>query len=304
MAELPVHTAGLRKVYGGYTALEGLDLEVHPGEVVGLLGANGAGKTTTVKILLGLVAATAGEASLFGRRVADPQARRQVGYLPEHFRFPDWLTGAELLDYHGRLAGMPAADRRARIPEVLERVGLAGRGNQRLRSYSKGMTQRVGLAQAVFARPRLVLLDEPTSALDPIGRREVRDLIRDLREEGVAVLLNSHLLGEVELVCDRVAIVDRGRVVRAGRLDAMIGAGPQIRVRLDRVDERALAILGGLGEVMAVDDTTVVLAAEGTDPAAAVAAELVRAGYGLQALIPVHRSLEDIFVGLVSESSG
>jgi ABC-2 type transport system ATP-binding protein len=199
---------------------------------------------------------------------------------------------------------LPAADRRARIPEVLERVGLAGRGNQRLRSYSKGMTQRVGLAQAVFARPRLVLLDEPTSALDPIGRREVRDLIRDLREEGVAVLLNSHLLGEVELVCDRVAIVDRGRVVRAGRLDAMIGAGPQIRVRLDRVDERALAILGGLGEVMAVDDTTVVLAAEGTDPAAAVAAELVRAGYGLQALIPVHRSLEDIFVGLVSESSG
>ena len=304
MAELPVHTAGLRKVYGSSTALEGLDLEVHPGEVVGLLGANGAGKTTTVKILLGLVAATAGEANLFGRRVADPQARRQVGYLPEHFRFPDWLTGAELLDYHGRLAGMPAADRRARIPEVLERVGLAGRGNQRLRSYSKGMTQRVGLAQAVFARPRLVLLDEPTSALDPIGRREVRDLIRDLREEGVAVLLNSHLLGEVELVCDRVAIVDRGRVVRAGRLDAMIGPGPQIRVRLDRVDERALAILGGLGEVMAVDDTTVVLAAEGTDPAAAVAAELVRAGYGLQALIPVHRSLEDIFVGLVSESSG
>jgi ABC-2 type transport system ATP-binding protein len=304
VAELPVHTAGLRKVYGSSTALEGLDLEVHPGEVVGLLGANGAGKTTTVKILLGLVAATAGEASLFGRRVADPQARRQVGYLPEHFRFPDWLTGAELLDYHGRLAGMPAADRRARIPEVLERVGLAGRGNQRLRSYSKGMTQRVGLAQAVFARPRLVLLDEPTSALDPIGRREVRDLIRDLREEGVAVLLNSHLLGEVELVCDRVAIVDRGRVVRAGRLDAMIGPGPQIRVRLDRVDERALAILGGLGEVVAVDDTTVVLAAEGTDPAAAVAAELVRAGYGLQALIPVHRSLEDIFVGLVSEGSG
>ena len=304
MADLPVSTAGLRKVYGGSTALEGLDLEVRPGEVVGLLGANGAGKTTTVKILLGLVAATAGEASLFGRGVGDPEARRQVGYLPEHFRFPDWLTGAELLDYHGRLAGMPAAERRGRIPEVLERVGLAGRGNQRLRSYSKGMTQRVGLAQAVFAHPRLVLLDEPTSALDPIGRREVRDLIRDLREDGVAVLLNSHLLGEVELVCDRVAIVDHGRVVRAGRLDAMVGAGTQIRVGLDRVDERALALLGGFGEVVAVDATTVVLAAEGPDPAAAIAADLVRAGYGLQALIPVHRSLEDIFVGLVSESSG
>ena len=304
MADLPVSTAGLRKVYGGSTALEGLDLEVRPGEVVGLLGANGAGKTTTVKILLGLVAATAGEASLFGRGVGDPEARRQVGYLPEHFRFPDWLTGAELLDYHGRLAGMPAAERRGRIPEVLERVGLAGRGNQRLRSYSKGMTQRVGLAQAVLAHPRLVLLDEPTSALDPIGRREVRDLIRDLREDGVAVLLNSHLLGEVELVCDRVAIVDRGRVVRAGRLDTMVGAGTQIRVRLDRVDERALALLGGFGEVVAVDDTTVVLTAEGSDPAAEVAAELVRAGYGLQALIPVHRSLEDIFVGLVSGSAG
>src|SRR5262249_35218408 len=159
--------AGLRKEYGRKIALHGLDLRVQPGEVFGFLGPNGAGKTTTVKILLGLVAPTLGEARLFGKPVGDAEARRRVGYLPENFRFHDWLPGAELLDFHGRLAGVSRAERAQRVPEVLEQVGLGGRGGDRLNSYSKGMTQRIGLAQAIIHRPDLVLLDEPTSALDP-----------------------------------------------------------------------------------------------------------------------------------------
>lgn len=191
--------------------MHGLDLTVQPGEVFGFLGPNGAGKTTTVKILLGLVAPTSGSSHLLGRPSGNAEARRRVGYLPENFRFHDWLTGYQLLDFHARLAGVEAAERRARIPRVLDMVGLGGRGNDRIRGYSKGMTQRIGLAQAIIHEPDLVLLDEPTSALDPVGRREVRDLIRSLRARGMTVFLNSHLLSEVEMVCDRVAIVEIGR---------------------------------------------------------------------------------------------
>ena len=300
MTAAAVEAADLGKRYGDHVALEGLSLRVEPGEVVGLLGPNGAGKTTTVKILLGLVAATSGSARIFGVPVSDSAARRPVGYLPEQFRFPGWLTGAQLLDLHARLAGVADDDqRRARAAEVLDLVGLAGREHERIGGYSKGMTQRIGLAQALMGNPRLVLLDEPTSALDPLGRRDVRDLVRHLRGQGVAVLLNSHLLSEVEQVCDRVAIVDRGRVVRQGRLDELAGSGLELRLRLDRVDEVALALLGGYGDVVAVEDGEVLLAADDPGATAALVADLVNAGYGLHALVPLHRSLEDVFVELV-----
>jgi len=294
-----VETVGLRKEYGGKVALHDLSLRVAPGEVFGFLGPNGAGKTTTVKILTGLVRPTAGAARLFGQPAADPAARRRIGYLPESFRFHDWLTGEALLDFHGRLAGLSAAERRRRIPAVIQRVGLAGRGGDRLRAYSKGMTQRIGLAQALLAEPALVLLDEPTSALDPVGRREVRDLIRGLRAEGVAVLLNSHLLTEIELVCDRVAIVDRGRVVREGALADLLGRVSEIRLTLDRVDPPLLAALRRHGEALAVDGATVVLGVPDLEVAPAVAETIVRAGYRLYGLVPVQRSLEDVFVSLV-----
>ena len=202
-----IATSSLRKDFGTRVALHDLTLAVQPGEVFGFLGPNGAGKTTAMKILLGLVRPTGGEALVFGRSPAEPAARRRVGYLPEHFRFQEWATGAELLDFHGRLAGLGGSELAGRIPELLERVGLAGRGGERVRRYSKGMTQRLGLALALLARPDLVLLDEPTSALDPVGRREVRELVRELAAGGVTVFLNSHLLTEVEAVCDRVAIV-------------------------------------------------------------------------------------------------
>lgn len=295
---------GLRKVYGRQVALHDLSLTVRPGEVFGFLGPNGAGKTTTIKILTGLVTATAGEAAIFGVPVSDRHARARVGYLPEHFRFHDWLTGAGLLDFHGRLANLSTAERRERVPEVLRLVGLAGRGGERVRGYSKGMQQRLGLAQAILHRPDVVLLDEPSSALDPVGRRDVRDLIRRLRGEGVTVFLNSHLLGEVEMICDRVAIVDRGRVVREGTLDDVVGGSPEMRLTVDRADADLLAALAAHGTVLDVEGVgagQVVVLMTMTEPEQApmIARTVVEHGVALYGLTPSRTSLEDVFVRLV-----
>jgi ABC-2 type transport system ATP-binding protein len=294
-----IHVRGLHKAYGHKVALQHVDLTVEQGEVFGFLGPNGAGKTTTVKILLGLVHPTSGSASLFGRAAGEPAARSRVGYLPENFRFHDWMTGAGLLDFHGRLAGLSVAERKERIPHVLEQVGLAGRGGDKIRSYSKGMTQRIGLAQAIIHEPDLVLLDEPTSALDPVGRREVRDLIRGLQARGMTVFLNSHLLSEVEMVCDRVAIVDRGQVVRSGRLDDLMGGVPELRITVDRIDQQLLDSLQRCGKIQRVDGTTVTLGVSDLEVGPKVAEVLVRNGYLLYGMVPSHQSLEDVFVSLV-----
>jgi ABC-2 type transport system ATP-binding protein len=296
-----IATSGLRKAFGDRVALHDLTLTVPAGEVFGFLGPNGAGKTTAMKILLGLVRPTGGEALVFGRSPAEPAARRRVGYLPEHFRFQEWATGVELLDFHGRLAGLGTPERAGRIPELLERVGLAGRGGERVRRYSKGMTQRLGLALALLHRPDLVLLDEPTSALDPVGRREVRELVRELAADGVTVFLNSHLLTEVEAVCHRVAIVNQGRVVASGPLDDLAGAVTQLRVLPDRVDRELLALLSRHGQVVRAEGTAVTLAVDTLDVAPDLARLLVTSGYRLYGLVPVKRSLEDIFVDLVGE---
>jgi ABC-2 type transport system ATP-binding protein len=296
-----IATSALRKAFGHRVALHDLTLEVGAGEVFGFLGPNGAGKTTAMKILLGLVHPTGGQALVFGRPPTEPAARRRIGYLPEHFRFQEWATGTELLDFHGRLGGLSAAERAERIPEVLERVGLAGRDGERVRRYSKGMTQRLGLAIALLNRPDLVLLDEPTSALDPVGRRDVRELVRELAAGGVTVFLNSHLLTEVEVVCDRVAIVSQGRVVASGPLDDLAGAVTQLRLLLDRVDADLLTLLRRHGEVARIEGTAVTLDVDDLDVAPDLATVLVGSGYRLYGLVPVQRSLEDVFVDLVGE---
>jgi ABC-2 type transport system ATP-binding protein len=215
--------SGLVKTYGSVRALLGVDLEVGEGELVGLLGPNGAGKSTLVKIACGLVTPTAGAAAVCGAPAGSIEAHRELGYLAELFRFPDWCTGEELLVLHQKLAESEggAAER----GELLELVGLADAGGRRIGTMSKGMQQRLGLAQALIGSPRMLLLDEPTSALDPAGRRTVRALLEELRSRGVSVLLNSHLLSEVELVCDRVAIIARGAVVAAGTPTELAHAG-------------------------------------------------------------------------------
>jgi ABC-2 type transport system ATP-binding protein len=230
--DLPaIETTDLRKRYGAVDALAGLTMTVGRGEVFGFLGPNGAGKTTTVKLLLGLARPTSGGGKVLGAPLGDLQTRRKIGYLPELFRYQPWLKAREVLTLHGELMGMRAARRRPAADEALRLVGLADRAGDLVGRFSKGMQQRLGLGAALLGEPALVVLDEPTSALDPVGRVDVRGIVRAAADRGAAVFLNSHLLSEVEQVCDRVAIIDHGRVVASGELDDVLGqAETQIRV--------------------------------------------------------------------------
>jgi ABC-2 type transport system ATP-binding protein len=230
--DLPaIEVADLRKRYGQVDALAGLSMSVGRGEVFGFLGPNGAGKTTTVKILLGLARPTSGSGKVLGAPMGDLGTRRKIGYLPELFRYQPWLKAREVLTLHAELMGMPRSRRRAAADEALGIVGLADRAADLVGRFSKGMQQRLGLATALLGEPALVILDEPTSALDPVGRVDVRHIVRAAADRGAAVFLNSHLLSEVEQVCDRVAIIDHGRVVASGELDDVLGqAETQVRV--------------------------------------------------------------------------
>ncbi|MGQ9555237.1 MAG: ABC transporter ATP-binding protein, partial [Anaerolineae bacterium] len=228
-----IRIEGLRKEYGATVAVDDLHLAVGRGEVFGFLGPNGAGKTTCLKMLLGLVRSTAGSAQVLGRPAGDWRTRARIGFLPEHFRFQEWLKGIEFLDVHGRFYGMPANDRHRRAQELLDLVGLSRHTDKPLRDYSKGMLQRIGLAQALMNRPELVFLDEPTSGLDPLGRRLVRDIIQDLRGQGTTIFLNSHFLSEIEITCDRVAFIRRGQVVHSGRLAQLLTSHTEVELRVD-----------------------------------------------------------------------
>src|SRR6266542_2898038 len=221
MTVAAIETEELRKVFGDRAAVKGLTLQVEQGEVFGFLGPNGAGKTTSIKMLLGLVTPTSGVASLLGSPLGDRSTLARIGFLPEHFRFQEWLTANEFLEVHGELLGMTPRDINLRRDELLERVGLTEFRHKQLRTFSKGMLQRIGLAQALMNRPALVFLDEPTSGLDPVGRRLVRDIIHELRGEGTSVFLNSHLLSEIEVTCNRVAFIRHGEVVRVMEMSAL-----------------------------------------------------------------------------------
>jgi ABC-2 type transport system ATP-binding protein len=288
---------GLRKRYGRRTAVDGVSLEVGRGEVIGLLGPNGAGKTTVIKMLLGLVRPDAGEVMLLGRPAADPAARVQVGYLPELFRYQPWLTAAEVLALHVRLSGVavPAEEQR----DCLSLVGLAERAGDRVGGFSKGMQQRLGLAVALVARPELVVLDEPTSALDPLGRVDVRDIVLSLKSRGVAVLLNSHLIGEVERVCDRVVILDEGRVAASGTLAELLGQR-EVRLRLTALPPAAEARLTLAGDVERAGDwVTVALGAEDDTTVPDLVHDLVALGVRVHAVEPGRISLEERLLGIL-----
>jgi ABC-2 type transport system ATP-binding protein len=301
-----VVTRSLRKVYRSSVAVEDLSIVVDRGEIFGFLGPNGAGKTTSVKMLTGLVRPTSGSALLLGKPVNDRQSRKRVGFLPELFRFPEWLTGEELLDLHGKLHGMSATQRRRRIPIVLDLVGLAGRAGDRLQTYSKGMQQRAGLAQALLHDPDLVFLDEPTSALDPIGRRQVRDIIVRLRSQGTTVFLNSHLLSEVELVCDRVAVMNRGAIVASGTLDELLGEHSDVELKLGGLSIEASARLEMFGSVTSSDThqtdlTTVVLSMRNAEDLPRVVEMLVQHGVDVRGVSEARKTLEDLFIELVDD---
>lgn len=296
---LAIETHGLRKVYGQKVAVHDVTLAVPEGEVFGFLGPNGAGKSTTVKMLLGLAFPTSGTARLLGQPLGTVATKRRIGFLPEQFRFHEWLRAEEFLDLHGDLYGLSRAERRRRIPEVLDLVGLSGRGRDRLRTYSKGMLQRAGLAQALLNDPALVFLDEPTSALDPIGRREVRDLIRSLKARGMTVFLNSHLLGEVESVCDRVAIVDRGRIVRSGPIQELLQESLALDLTLGPYDEGALRLIEQYGAIETREERELRVRLDLLDDVPRLVEALVQAGVAVYGVTPHRRSLEDVFLGSV-----
>jgi ABC-2 type transport system ATP-binding protein len=306
LADLPPSSAvwcsGLRKCYGRQTAVDDVSFMVGRGEVVGLLGPNGAGKTSVIKILLGLVRPDAGDALLLGRPAREPHARARVGYLPEHFRYQPWLTAAEVLALHVRLTGVavPAEEQR----ETLDLVGLGDRATDRVSGFSKGMQQRLGLAVALLARPELVILDEPTSALDPIGRADVRDLLLSLKERGVAVLLNSHLIGEVERVCDRVVILDKGAVLASGTLNELLGRR-EVRLRLANVNPTAAELLARAGPLRRDGDWYAVAlpADEDATTVPDLVTQLVAHGVQIHAVEPGRISLEARLLGILRDNA-
>lgn len=297
--DLPaIEVTDLRKRYGQVDALAGLTMAVGRGEVFGFLGPNGAGKTTTVKLLLGLARPTSGSGAVLGAPLGDLATRRKIGYLPELFRYQPWLKAREVLTLHGELIGVPASRRRGAADEALRIVGLADRANDLVGRFSKGMQQRLGIATALLGEPALIVLDEPTSALDPVGRVDVRGIVRVAADRGAAVFLNSHLLSEVEQVCDRVAIIDHGRVVASGDLDDVLGQADTL-VRVDGISPADLAAFERFG-TPTLDGDRLTIRPMDADRVPELVATLVEMGAKVYEVQAGRSSLERRFLDLVA----
>ncbi|HVS33082.1 MAG TPA: ABC transporter ATP-binding protein [Thermoanaerobaculia bacterium] len=303
-----IQVAGLRKTFRSslgkprITALDGIDLVVREGELFGLLGPNGAGKTTTVKILLGLTRATAGQATVAGLPVGDPESRRRVGYLPEGHKIPGYLTARQALSIFGRMSGMDRASIAKRVDLLLDRVHLTPWADVRVKKFSKGMTQRLGLASALIHSPNVLLLDEPTDGVDPVGRREIRDLLREEARNGTAILLNSHLLSEIELTCDRVAMLRQGKVAVEGRIEDLTRKSAQYKMVATPIDEPLVAAFRETGAGVERVNGHMLLSVDDLQHLNALVDRLRASGGVLSELSPLRNTLEDIFVDLVRTS--
>ncbi len=304
MSVAAIETEQLRKVFGDRAAVKGLTLQVAQGEVFGFLGPNGAGKTTSIKMLLGLIYPSSGTASLLGKSIGDRDVMSRIGFLPEHFRFQEWLTAREFLTLHGQLLRMKADDLASRMDELLERVGLADYQNKLLRTFSKGMLQRVGLAQALLNRPALIFLDEPTSGLDPVGRRLVRDVIREVRAQGTSVFLNSHLLSEIEVTCDRVAFIRHGEVVRVLDLKSLDTDQTSVTIRVSKLSAESLAGLSQWGKDIQMDGEHISMVIQSDAVLPEITRYLVTQKGEVYAITPNRMSLEDIFIETVGKDGG
>jgi ABC-2 type transport system ATP-binding protein len=301
-ADIPaIETLSLVKHYGGVTALAGLTMSVPRGEIFGFLGANGAGKTTAVKLLLGLARPSDGEGAVLGLPMGHIGARRRIGYLPELFRYQDWLSAREVCGLHCALARIPRSERSGHIATALKTVGLTARAEHRVGTFSKGMQQRLGLAVALLGTPELIILDEPTSALDPVGRHDVRNVILDLKRRGTTVFLNSHLLTEVEKVCDRIAVIDRGRIVALGTLDELLGAAA-VRVRVESTNPEIDKIALGFDATAAFSaDGWITIRGVSDGAVPELVARFVQAGARVLAVQPERATLEDRFLQLLED---
>jgi len=300
MSTPAIEVHGLRKRYGSrIVALDGISFTVQPGELFGLLGPNGAGKTTTVKILLGLTRATDGSASVDGRPVSDPESRRRVGYLPEGHKIPGYLTAGQAMSIFGRMSGMETAAIKRRTDELLERVKLSQWRDIRVKKFSKGMTQRLGLACSLIHNPQVLLLDEPTDGVDPVGRREIRDLLREEANNGVAVLLNSHLLSEIEMTCDRVAVLRKGKTAAEGTVEELTRKAAQYKLVASPIDESLIAAFRESGAKADRVNGHVVVSVNDLQHLNVLVDQVRSRGAVLSELSPLRSTLEDVFVDLV-----
>lgn len=302
-----IEIVGLTKVYrtgdGDIKAVDSLDLVVEQGEVFGFLGPNGAGKTTTLQMLMGVIFPTAGEARLLGAPLGDLKTREKIGFLPEMFQFHTYLRADEFLDFHARLYGMPAADRQLRVDEALDLVGLADNRKSRLRTFSKGMLQRIGIAQAIINRPRLLFLDEPTSALDPMGRRDVRDLILQLRDGGATVFLSSHLLSEVEMTCSHVGILNEGKLVRVSDLPSLVEPGHTVEIRAVGISDETMDRIRAMAERVEQNDGYLIVTVAQQEMLSDLARLIIDSGASLTEFNPRQIPLEEAFMRVIEESS-
>jgi ABC-2 type transport system ATP-binding protein len=305
-SEYAIETSGLTKVYRSrwkrteVRAVDGISLQVRRGAIFGLLGPNGAGKTTFVKMLLSAVHPTQGSALIFGRESREPEARRPIGYLPENHRFPTYFTGSGMLDFYGALSGMEASQRKRLIPELLEQVGLEKWGAVRIGKYSKGMLQRLGLAQALIHTPSMLILDEPTDGVDPVGRRHIRDLLTRFEEKGATIFINSHLLAEVETFCKEVAILHKGKVALSGKMSELT-AGKGYRLSFANAPVALIEELRTKATSMASRDGMTDLQFP-TREVVNEAVDLLRAQRcEIEALVPTTSTLEEIFVRTVEK---
>lgn len=300
----------LRKRYGkslfgrgGQLALDGISIEVGRGQVFGLLGPNGAGKTTMVKILLGLVKDYSGDAEIFGLRPSDPASRRKAGYLPEAHRLPGYLTGRQMLRLFAQMSGVESSEVDDRMTTLLKRVGMSEAADKKISQYSKGMQQRIGLAQALIHEPELVFLDEPTDGVDPVGRMAIRELVGDLRAQGTTLFLNSHLLMEVELMCDRAVIMSHGRILRSGTMAELTPRTGTVHFGISAAPQPLETLLAGLGHGLRLDESGFELGLN-EDEIDAVIDRLRRHGVSIRSITPRKQSLEEAFIGLVGGQGG
>ena len=299
-----VQTQNLRKVFGGKVAVRDLTLTVRRGEIFGFLGPNGAGKSTSIKMLLGLAKPTSGEAFVLGAPSGDVEIRRRIGFLPENFRFYEWLTPAELLHLHGRLCGVPSSKLSQRVPALIDLVGLTPHIDKRLQNFSKGMLQRIGLAQALIHEPEVIFLDEPTSGLDPLGRRMVRDIIRAQRGRGATVFLNSHLLSEIEITCDQVVFIREGEVVTSRDMRTQQEEAVRVEVRARKLSTECIAGLARWSDSVQVDEERLTLTTPSRERLPDILRFLVGSGAEVYQFTPQRMSLEELFMNIMGEDRG
>lgn len=299
-----IQTENLRKVFGNKIAVRNLSLTVRRGEIFGFLGPNGAGKSTSIRMLLGLVAPTSGQAFVLGQPAGDVEVRRRIGFLPEDFRFYDWLTASELLRLHGRLCGVSSRELHDRVPALIDLVGLTPHRDKRLEDFSKGMLQRIGLAQALVHQPDLIFLDEPTSGLDPMGRRLVRDIIRVQRERGATVFLNSHLLSEIEITCDQVVFIREGEVVTSRDLRIPDETELRVVVRVRNLSQEAIDRLSLWSTSAVVEEDRLSFTARSRDALPEILRHLVVSGADIYEFTPRRTSLEELFVSIMGRDGG